>query len=100
MALFFLSAVQGAGDIGRTLVEHNNIDGVLFTGSWKTGRAISQAILDQPWKIAALEMGGKNVAVVCDDADLHQALAAVLQGAFLTTGQRCTATSRLMVAGG
>lgn len=90
--------VQGAGDIGRTLVEHNNIDGVLFTGSWKTGRAISQAILDQPWKIAALEMGGKNVAVVCDDADLHQALAAVLQGAFLTTGQRCTATSRLMVA--
>lgn len=89
--------VQGAGDVGKALVEHKDIDGVLFTGSWKTGRAIAQAILDQPWKIAALEMGGKNVSVVCDDADLPQALAAVVQGAFLTAGQRCTATSRLLV---
>ena len=89
--------VQGAGDVGRTLVGHPNIDGILFTGSWKTGRAISEAVLDQPHKIVALEMGGKNVSVVMDDADLSQALAAVLQGAFLTTGQRCTATSRLLV---
>jgi succinylglutamic semialdehyde dehydrogenase len=89
--------VQGGGDVGRALVAHPDTQGVLFTGSWRTGRAISQAILDQPHKIAALEMGGKNVAVVCDDADLPQALAAVLQGAFLTAGQRCTATSRLLV---
>lgn len=89
--------VQGAGDVGRALVEHKDVDGILFTGSWKTGRAIAGAILDQPHKIAALEMGGKNVAVVCDDADLPQALAAVVQGAFLTAGQRCTATSRLLV---
>jgi succinylglutamate-semialdehyde dehydrogenase len=92
-----VNLVQGAGDIGRALVAHAGIDGVLFTGSWKTGRAITEVCLDQPHKMLALEMGGKNVAVVCDDADLPQALAAVLQGAFLTTGQRCTATSRLLV---
>jgi succinylglutamate-semialdehyde dehydrogenase len=89
--------VQGAGEVGRALVAHPDVDGILFTGSWKTGRAIAGACLDQPHKIVALEMGGKNVAVVCEDADLPQALAAVLQGAFLSTGQRCTATSRLLV---
>lgn len=89
--------VQGRGDVGRALVVHKDTDGVLFTGSWKTGRAISEAILDQPNKMAALEMGGKNVVVVMEDADLPQALAAVIQGAFLTAGQRCTATSRLLV---
>ena len=89
--------VQGGSDVGRALVAHEGVDGVLFTGSWKTGRAIQQACLDQPHKVLALEMGGKNAAVVCDDADLPQALAAVLQGAFLSSGQRCTATSRLLV---
>lgn len=92
-----VNLVQGGADVGRALVAHAGTDGVLFTGSWKTGRAITEACLDQPHKIVALEMGGKNVAVVCDDADLPQALAAVIQGAFLTAGQRCTATSRLLV---
>lgn len=92
-----VNMVQGGGDVGKVLVAHPGLDGVLFTGSWKTGRAITEANLDQPHKILALEMGGKNVAVVCDDADLSQALAAVIQGAFLTAGQRCTATSRLLV---
>lgn len=92
-----VNMVQGGGDVGRALATHPGIDGVLFTGSWKTGRAITEACLDQPNKLLALEMGGKNVAVVCDDADLPQALAAVVQGAFLTAGQRCTATSRLLV---
>ena len=92
-----MNLIQGGGDVGKALAGHNGIDGVLFTGSWKTGRAITEACLDQPHKILALEMGGKNVAVVCDDADLPQALAAVVQGAFLTAGQRCTATSRLLV---
>ncbi len=92
-----LNLVQGGGAVGRALSSHAGVDGVLFTGSWRTGRAITEACLDQPGKILALEMGGKNVAVVCDDADLPQALAAVVQGAFLTAGQRCTATSRLLV---
>lgn len=89
--------IQGAADVGRALVAHTGSDGILFTGSYRTGRAIQQACLDQPHKIVALEMGGKNCAVVLNDADLHQALAGVVQGAFLSTGQRCTATSRLLV---
>jgi len=92
-----VNMVQGAGDVGRALVSHEGTDAVLFTGSWATGRAITEACLDQPNKLVALEMGGKNCAVVLDDADLPQALAMVLQGAFLTTGQRCTATSRVLV---
>ncbi len=89
--------VQGDGQTGAALVSHPGIDGVLFTGSYNTGRRILEATLDQPHKICALEMGGKNCAVVLDDADLKQALAAVLQGAFLSAGQRCTATSRVLV---
>lgn len=92
-----LNLVQGGVDVGRALVSHPDVDGVLFTGSYSTGRVIQQACLDHPHKMLALEMGGKNVAVVLDDADLSQALAGVLQGAFLTTGQRCTATSRVLV---
>ena len=92
-----LNLVQGGQDIGRALVMHPDVDGILFTGSSRTGRALTEACLDQPNKILALELGGKNAAVVLDDADLHQALAAIVQGAFLTTGQRCTATSRVLV---
>lgn len=89
--------VQGARDVGAGLTTHPGVDGVLFTGSWGTGRAISEQLLDHPGKMLALEMGGKNIAVVLEDADPHQALVEIVQGAFLTTGQRCTATSRVMV---
>lgn len=92
-----VNLVQGRGDVGRALVVHPDVDAILFTGSWGTGRAILEATLDHPHKLVALEMGGKNIAVVLDDADPLQALSAVLQGAFLTTGQRCTATSRVLV---
>ncbi len=89
--------LQGDGRIGKALCAHPGIDGVLFTGSYPTGRALQELLLDQPHKILALEMGGKNFAVVMDDADMEQALLEVAQGAFLTTGQRCTATSRVLV---
>lgn len=89
--------VQGGQDVGRALVTHPDVDGILFTGSSQTGRAITESCLDFPHKILALELGGKNIAVVLDDADLHQALAGIVQGAFLTAGQRCTATSRVLV---
>lgn len=92
-----VNLVQGRGDVGSALVVHPDVDAILFTGSYRTGRAILEATLDQPHKLVALEMGGKNIAVVLDDADPLQALSAVLQGAFLTTGQRCTATSRVLV---
>jgi len=89
--------IQGRGDVGHALICDPRIRAVLFTGSYATGRAIKQTLLDYPNKIEALEMGGKNIAVVLDDADLYQSLSEILQGAFLTTGQRCTATSRLFL---
>jgi acyl-CoA reductase-like NAD-dependent aldehyde dehydrogenase/4-aminobutyrate aminotransferase-like enzyme/GNAT superfamily N-acetyltransferase len=89
--------IQGRADVGKALIEDAHSRAVLFTGSYATGRAISETLLDHPNKIAALEMGGKNIAVVLNDADLYQALSEILQGAFLTTGQRCTATSRVFL---
>lgn len=92
-----VNVIQGGGDIGKLLSLHRNIDGVLFTGSYETGRLLKEALLDQPAKMLALEMGGKNIAVVMDDADMGQALSEIIQGAVLTTGQRCTATSRVLI---
>ena len=66
--------VQGTGAVGQQLTTHAGVDGVLFTGSYRTGRAIAQTMLDHPGKMLALEMGGKNMSVVMDDADLYQAL--------------------------
>ena len=78
------------------LVAHRDVDGVLFTGSTGVGMHIEALTLEQHWKITALEMGGKNAAIVLDDAPFDLALYEVLTGAFLTTGQRCTATSRII----
>jgi len=89
--------VQGEGASGARLVENRDVDGVLFTGSFATGRRILESTLHQPGKMVALEMGGKNAAVVLADADLERAAVEVAQGATLTTGQRCSATSRLIV---
>ncbi len=88
--------VQIPGRHGDRLVGHRDVDGVLFTGSTEVGAHIERLALDQPWKITALEMGGKNPAIVLDDADFDLALYEVLTAAFLTSGQRCTATSRVI----
>jgi succinylglutamic semialdehyde dehydrogenase len=89
--------VQGAGDVGGILVRHEGVDGVIFTGSWETGSRIQEAVAGDPRKICALEMGGKNAAIVLKDADLEQAAQECCAGAFLTTGQRCNATSRILL---
>jgi succinylglutamate-semialdehyde dehydrogenase len=89
--------VQGRGDVGKALAVHPRVRGVLFTGSYATGRALSEMLLDQPHKLLALEMGGKNIAVVLEDADLYQALVEITQGAFQSAGQRCTATSVVLL---
>ncbi|MFQ5458311.1 MAG: aldehyde dehydrogenase family protein [Myxococcota bacterium] len=89
--------VQGAGESGARLAAHPGVSGVLFTGSWETGERIRAATRDQPGKILALEMGGKNAAIVLADADLDRAVAECFLAAFQTTGQRCTATSRLIL---
>ena len=86
--------------MGARIVEHPHVDGLIFTGSYATGRRIRQATFDMPHKKVSLELGGKNPAVVLDDADLEQAVREILLGALLTTGQRCTATSRVIVTPG
>jgi succinylglutamic semialdehyde dehydrogenase len=89
--------VQGRGDVAASLVAHPEVDGVLFTGSWPVGRRILEANLDRPGRMVALEMGGSNPAIVLDDADLRQAVIECVRCAFLTTGQRCTCTRRIVV---
>jgi succinylglutamic semialdehyde dehydrogenase len=89
--------LQGEREVGRRLCTHEGIDGVLFTGSYETGTRIKQDTLQQHWKLLALEMGGKNPAIVWSDADLDFAVREALVGAYLTAGQRCSATSRILV---
>ena len=92
-----VNVVQGKADTAQKLVRHSGVDGVLFTGSWPVGRAILEANLDTPGRICALEMGGNNAAVILPDADLKQAVIECVRCAFITTGQRCTCTRRLVV---
>ena len=92
--------VFGEGDVGAALVQHPNVDGVIFTGGFETAQRIRRDLFDQPQKKLALELGGKNPAVVLDDANLDHTVREVLLGALLTTGQRCTATSRVIATPG
>lgn len=89
--------VQGEKEVGRRLVTHEGVNGVLFTGSYEVGTRIKQDTLLQHWKLLALEMGGKNSSIIWDDANLDVAIYETLTSAFLTTGQRCSATSRILV---
>jgi aldehyde dehydrogenase (NAD+) len=84
----------GGGTVGTALVRHPDVRGISFTGSSAVGREISAGA---SLKRVSLELGGKNAQIVMDDADLDLALEGVVWGAFGTTGQRCTATSRLIV---
>ena len=89
--------IHGRGEIaGKALVEHPEVPIVSFTGSTTTGASIGETC-GRMHKRLSLEMGGKNAMIVMDDADLDLALEGVLWGAFGTTGQRCTATSRLIL---
>lgn len=90
------NVVHGDGEAGSALVEHPLVRLIGFTGSTTTGNAIA-ARCGALNKKVSLEMGGKNAQIVMDDADLDLALEGVLWGAFGTTGQRCTATSRLIL---
>jgi len=92
-----LNVVQGRGAAGAALVDHPALRALAFTGSWNTGRRILGALIDRPEVLVALEMGGKNVSIVCEDADLRQAAHEIVVGGYLTTGQRCTCTDRVLV---
>ena len=89
--------VIGGPDEGRALSGHDGIDGLLFTGSARTGIALNRAFAEKPEKILALEMGGNNPIVVWDTPDLYAAAVIIIQSAFTTAGQRCTAARRLIV---
>ena len=89
--------VHGQGSVvGKAVIEHPDVPVISFTGSTETGSLIG-ATCGRMHKRLSLEMGGKNAMIVMDDADLDLALDGVLWGAFWTTGQRCTATSRLIL---
>jgi len=92
--------VMGPGRVvGDALITNPQVDGVSFTGSVGTGRAIAAKCAGMGKRVQC-EMGGKNPLVVLDDADLTKAVNAALNGAFFSTGQRCTASSRLIVTDG
>lgn len=87
----------GGPDEGKALVAHDGIDGVLFTGSAQVGIAINRKLASDPRKIVALEMGGNNPLVVWDTPKIEDAAALIVQSAFTSAGQRCTAARRLIV---
>jgi len=92
--------VHGMGEtVGKAIVEHPGVPVISFTGSTETGRFVGETC-GRMHKRLSLEMGGKNAQIVLDDANLDLALDGVLWGAFGTTGQRCTATSRLILQDG
>lgn len=94
-----LNLVLGAGEVGAALVAHPDVRVISFTGSTETGLKVYTQAASLGKKVC-LEMGGKNAIIVLDDANLDLAIKAVTWSAYGTTGQRCTATSRLIVQSG
>jgi acyl-CoA reductase-like NAD-dependent aldehyde dehydrogenase len=97
-----LNLVIGRGsEVGAALLENPDVGAISFTGSVETGRKIAEAcVSSRPMKKFQLEMGGKNPFVILDDADLSVAVECAANSAFFSTGQRCTAASRLIVTKG
>jgi aldehyde dehydrogenase (NAD+) len=94
-----IQLLHGDGEVGAAIVAHPEIPLISFTGSTETGSKVGETC-GRMHKRLSLEMGGKNAQIVLDDANLDLALDGVLWGAFGTTGQRCTATSRLILQDG
>lgn len=95
-----VNLVNGSGkEVGQAIVDHPAISAVSFTGSQSTGNSLAQQCVAQGKKVQ-LEMGGKNPFVILDDADLDTAVDCAINSAFYSTGQRCTASSRLVVTAG
>ncbi len=95
-----VNLVMGKGSVvGQTMLDSRDVAGITFTGSVGTGKRVALASVETGRKYQ-LEMGGKNPLVVLDDADLAQAVEVAVQGSFFSTGQRCTASSRLIVTEG
>lgn len=94
------NVVQGPGAFGAALAAHPEVDGVMFTGSVGVGRRLLERQAERIDRIIALELGGKNAAIVLDDCELERSARAIAFSAYVTAGQRCSATSRVAVTRG
>lgn len=95
-----LNLVMGKGSVvGQTILDSAQVHAITFTGSTGTGKRVASASIEHNRKFQ-LEMGGKNPVIVLDDADLNVAVESVVNSAFFSTGQRCTASSRVIVTEG
>jgi len=92
-----LQVVYGGAAAGECLIQQELINGVLFTGSFKTGQALHRHFAGKPEKMLALEMGGNNPLIAMDIEDVDAAVYHIVQSAFITTGQRCTCARRLII---
>jgi succinylglutamic semialdehyde dehydrogenase len=94
------NVVQGPGTFGAALSTHREVDGLMFTGSSAVGRRIVASQGPSFERLIALELGGKNASIALDDCDLERSARAIAFSAYVTAGQRCTATSRLIATPG
>jgi succinylglutamic semialdehyde dehydrogenase len=92
-----VNVVFGGGRTGAALAKNREVAVLFFTGSAETGARVARAGASVPGRLTALEMGGKNAALVLPDADLTTAVEQILHGAFSTSGQRCSCTSRVLI---
>ena len=92
-----VNLLQGDGESAGRTIKNKAVRGIFFTGSLEVGKKILKTIGDDVTKMVALELGGKNTAIVHDDADQEQALEELIKGSFLTSGQRCTSTSLIAI---
>jgi succinylglutamic semialdehyde dehydrogenase len=90
-----INLLQGERELGAALAQHHGIDGILFTGSAQTGRALHKQFADQPQRLLALEMGGNNPLIVTNSADQEAAVYHTIVSAYISAGQRCTCARRL-----
>jgi len=91
------SLIQGKADVGHILATHEELSGLLFTGSAQTGQKLAASFGHHPEKILALEMGGNNPLVINDISNIEATIYLTIQSAFLTSGQRCTSARRLII---
>ena len=92
-----LNLVQGGRETGHSLIHHPDLRGIFFTGSYQTGKFISELFASQMKMILALEMGGNNSLIVGEIEDVRAAAYVTIQSAYLSSGQRCTCARRLIV---
>jgi RHH-type transcriptional regulator, proline utilization regulon repressor / proline dehydrogenase / delta 1-pyrroline-5-carboxylate dehydrogenase len=92
-----VNVIAGTGDVGAAMIAAKQLHGLCFTGSWAVGQKILEAATHRPELLIALEMGGKNACVVLDDAAMRQAVHEVTVSGYLSAGQRCTGSERVLV---